>query len=202
MAKGKEHKKYEFGSKASVAMTKDAGVIVVAVAHPENIHDVHTQPEVLEVTEAIRGRRPIKAIVERGYRGRKKVGTTEILPPSKPLKGEARSLKNRMRQRFRRRAAIEPVIGHLKPDFRLSRCYLKGQLGDQLNLLVGAHGVGPAPTDATDLLAPNPRLTATASDPLEVIPINSTGSPLTKRLRGLRLFQGRLCCKPNVIYRP
>lgn len=42
MAKGKEHKKYEVGGKASVAMTKDTCVIVAAVAHPENIYDGHT----------------------------------------------------------------------------------------------------------------------------------------------------------------
>lgn len=138
VAKGKAHKKYEFGSKASVAMTKDTGVIVAAVAHPENIYDGHTLPGVLEVTESIMGQRPSKAIVDRGYRGRKKVGPTEILPPGKPPTGQTRSQKNRMRKRFRRRAAIEPVIGHLKHDFRLSRCYLKGQLGDQLNLLLAA----------------------------------------------------------------
>lgn len=119
-------------------MTKDTGVIVAAVAHPENIYDGHTLPEVLEVTESIMGRRPTKAIVDRGYRGRSKVGSTEILPPGKPLKGQTRSQKDRMRKRFRRRAAIEPVIGHLKHDYRLSRCYLKGQQGDQLNLLLAA----------------------------------------------------------------
>lgn len=36
LSKGKEHKKYEFGSKASVVMTKTHGVIVGAVAHEEN----------------------------------------------------------------------------------------------------------------------------------------------------------------------
>ena len=43
-----------------------------------------------------------------------------------------------MRKRFRRRAAIEPVISHLKADFRLLRCFLKGFKGDQLNLMLGA----------------------------------------------------------------
>ena len=138
VAKGKAHKKYEFGSKASVAMTKEKGVIVAAVAHPENIYDGHTLPEVLEVTEAIMGNAPNKAIVDRGYRGRQKVGETEILTPGKPPKGQTRSQKQSIKKRFRRRAAIEPLIGHLKQDYRLARCYLKGQVGDQINLLLAA----------------------------------------------------------------
>jgi hypothetical protein len=41
---------------------------------------------------------------------------------------------------FKRRAAIEPIIGHLKSDFRLSRNLLKGQVGDEINVLMAAHG--------------------------------------------------------------
>jgi len=43
-----------------------------------------------------------------------------------------------MRKRFRRRAAIEPVIGHLKHQYRLLRCFLKGHAGDQVNLMLAA----------------------------------------------------------------
>ena len=42
------------------------------------------------------------------------------------------------RKRCRRRAAIEPIIGHLKTDFRLSRNFLKGVTGDIINLLMAA----------------------------------------------------------------
>ena len=34
--------------------------------------------------------------------------------------------------------AIEPLIGHLKNDFRLVRNYLKGTVGDAVNLLLSA----------------------------------------------------------------
>ena len=47
VAKGKEHKKYEFGTKASVAMTKTHGVIVAAVAHEKNLYDAHALPKSL-----------------------------------------------------------------------------------------------------------------------------------------------------------
>jgi len=42
------------------------------------------------------------------------------------------------RKRFRRRAAIEPIIGHLKSNYRLKRNFLKGFMGDQINLLMAA----------------------------------------------------------------
>ena len=138
IAKGKEHKKYEFGCKASIAMTKDSGIIVSAVAHKTNQFDGHTLPEVLELADAIMGQTPKKAIVDRGYRGRKKVGETEILSPKRGGAEQSRSEKTRMRKRFRRRAAIEPVISHLKHDFRMARCYLKGYLGDSMNVKLAA----------------------------------------------------------------
>jgi IS5 family transposase len=46
--------------------------------------------------------------------------------------------KKNKREKFKRRAAIEPIIGHLKSDFRLARNYLKGFIGDQINLLLAA----------------------------------------------------------------
>ena len=46
--------------------------------------------------------------------------------------------KLRKREKFKRRATIEPIIGHLKSDFRLARNYLKGFIGDQINLLLAA----------------------------------------------------------------
>ncbi len=138
MSKGKEHKKYEFGSKASVVMTKTHGVIVGAVAHEENLYDGDALRPALEQTRAITGEQPAKAIVDRGYRGRKAVDGTEVLLPGKPKPGQNRRESARMRARFRRRAAIEPVISHLKHQYRLVRCFLKGFVGDQINLMLAA----------------------------------------------------------------
>jgi len=138
MSKGKEHKKYEFGSKASVVMTKTHGVIVGAVAHEENLYDGDALRPALEQTRAITDQQPAKAIVDRGYRGRKEVDGTEVLLPGKPKPGQSKRESAKMRARFRRRAAIEPVISHLKHQYRLMRCFLKGFVGDQLNLLLAA----------------------------------------------------------------
>jgi hypothetical protein len=42
--------------------------------------------------------------------------------------------RDKKRKLCKRRAAIEPIIGHLKSDFRLSRNLLKGQVGDEINV--------------------------------------------------------------------
>ena len=41
---------------------------------------------------------------------------------------------------LRRRAAIEPVIGHLKSDTRLDRNYLLGAEGDRINAILSGCG--------------------------------------------------------------
>jgi len=138
LSKGKEHKRYEFGSKASVVMTKTASVIVAAVAHEENLYDGDALLPALEQAQAITGQMPSRAIGDRGYRGRKTVKGTEVLVPGKAKAGQSKYQSAKMRARFRRRAAIEPVIGHLKSQYRLARCFLKGFVGDQVNLLLAA----------------------------------------------------------------
>lgn len=60
------------------------------------------------------------------------------MTPKPPKKDATNYEKRKARQRFRRRAAIEPRIGHLKSDFRLGRNFLKGQKGDAINLLLAA----------------------------------------------------------------
>src|SRR4249920_1529484 len=119
-------------------MTKTHGVIVAAVAHEKNLYDAHALPEILDQAEAMTDIRAKRAIVDRGYRGRKFVDSTEILVPGRAPRGQSRATSAAMRKRFRRRAAIEPLISHLKADFRLLRCFLKGFQGDQLNLMLAA----------------------------------------------------------------
>lgn len=138
MSKGKAHKRFEFGSKVSIVLTKDSGIAVGAYNFEENIYDGHTLPEVLEQIKRLTEKEPKVAIVDRGYRGESKVGNTEILRPKRPKKKATAYEKTKARKRFRRRAAIEPVIGHLKQDFRLSRNFLKGTQGDMVNVLLAA----------------------------------------------------------------
>jgi len=136
MSKGKAHKRFEFGSKVSITLTKNGGVAVGAYNFEENIYDGHTLPEVLEQTKELTGKEPKVAIVDRGYRGKAKIGETEIINSKRAKKNATPYEKSKARKRFRRRAGIEPIIGHLKQDFRLSRNYLKGTNGDMANVLL------------------------------------------------------------------
>ena len=138
VAKGKDHKKYEYGTKASVVMTKKSGIIIGATAHEKNEHDSKTIEAALSHAKQHRSK-PIKeAICDRGYRGKKEVDGTLVSVPDKPLKRNSKYQKEQKRKKFRRRAAIEPIIGHLKSDHRLARNYLKGFIGDEINLLLAA----------------------------------------------------------------
>jgi hypothetical protein len=121
---------------------------------PYNImpHCAKKAPPRRDRPEAITDIRARCAIVDRGYRGRKFVDGTEVLVPGRAPRGQSRAKSAAMRKRFRRRAAIEPVISHLKADFRLLRCFLKGFQGDQLNPDAGrrphgtsANGCGCSP---------------------------------------------------------
>ena len=138
ITKGKDHKKYEYGTKASIVATKDSGVIVGVASHSKNEHDSKTLE--LALTSANQTRTtPIKeAICDRGYRGVKEVIGTIISIPGSSLKRDSEYQKKNKREKFKRIAAIEPIIGHLKSDFRLARNYLKGFIGDQINLLLAA----------------------------------------------------------------
>lgn len=138
ISKGKEHKKYEFGSKASIITTKNSGVIVGALSFAKNLYDGHTLEKALRQVEQLRGERPEVGICDRGYKGSSRIGATQILIPKPPGKRATPYEKQKARKRFRRRAGIEPIIGHLKSDFRLGRNFLKGMVGDSINLMMAA----------------------------------------------------------------
>lgn len=138
ISKGKEHKKYEFGAKASIVITKNSGIIVGAYSLENNAYDGHTLPKALDQCEQLRDLRPAVAIVDRGYKGKTRIGETEILLPKPPKKATSNYEKKKARGRFRRRASIEPLIGHLKTDNRAARNYLKGVVGDTINIMLAA----------------------------------------------------------------
>ncbi len=95
-------------------------------------------PDVLEQVWQITETCPQVAICDRGYRGLARVGDTEILTPRRPKKSDTPCQRRNARMRFRRRAAIEPAIGHVKHDHRMARNFLKGVLGDAIDLFMAA----------------------------------------------------------------
>lgn len=140
IAKGKEAKKFEFGNKTGIVLTKTTKIVVGAIAFENNPYDGHTLEKHLEQTEYLTESRPKIGIVDRGYRGKKKINGTEIISPSVPKKEATQYERQKARKRFRARAGIEPVIGHIKHDHRMLKNYLKGVIGDQLNTLLAGTG--------------------------------------------------------------
>ena len=144
IAKGKVHKKYEFGCKVSVGRTSKKGVITAMKCFLGNPYDGDTIGATLEQVERVvnplGGKRPACVVYDRGGRGRRLVGDTKVMTP---IEGGNRNLdqaqKKWLRSLFRSRAAIEPTIGHLKSDYGLDRNFLSGIEGDVVNaLLAGA----------------------------------------------------------------
>lgn len=134
VAKGKAHKKYEFGVKVSLAVTQRDNFIVGALALPGNPFDGHTLRSALTQVERLTGTKPQRCFVDRGYRGH---GIEDI---AVHIAGQKRSLTRALRRALKRRNAIEPIIGHTKHDGLMGRNYLKGVAGDAMNAILSAAG--------------------------------------------------------------
>lgn len=133
IAKGKAHKRYEFGVKVGIVSTSKESFVIGMQALPGNPYDGHTLQSSLEQVQRITGQLPTEAYVDRGYKGH----GLETL--SVWIAGAKRGVTAAIKRKLKRRNAIEPVIGHLKSDGRLGRNFLKGELGDAMNaLLCGA----------------------------------------------------------------
>ena len=134
IAKGKVHKRYEFGVKASFAVTHEHGYVIGARSYPDNPYDGHTLADPLQQVEALTGIKPKRVFVDRGYRGHG-IEDTQVL-----LDGQKRGVTRHLKRQMKRRAAIEPEIGHMKSDGLLDRNYLHGTEGDAMNVLLVAAG--------------------------------------------------------------
>lgn len=136
ISKGKEHKKYEFGNKVSIMSTKNSGVIIGAVSCA-NEYDGHTLERTLEQQRRLTMHQVEATYVDRGYKGIQEVLGTKVYSP-KVKSTDSKSHKNKLKKGFRRRAAIEPIISHLKSNYRLNRNYYKGITGDAINVMLAA----------------------------------------------------------------
>ena len=134
IAKGKVHKKYEFGVKVGITVTNKSNFVLGARSFPGNPYDGHTLESCLEQAEILSGTRAKETFVDLGYRGVEVPGVT-IYKARQKRGVDTRRLKRALK----RRNAIEPVIGHMKNDGLLGRNYLKGELGDAMHaILCGA----------------------------------------------------------------
>jgi transposase, IS5 family len=112
IAKGKSHKKYEFGCKVSIATTSEDNFIVGSQALHGNPYDGHTLNGAVEQTEWLGDFEAKEIYVDRGYRGHDYEGPAKVHLARTGI----RKVKPTLRRWLKRRSAIEPVIGHMKTD--------------------------------------------------------------------------------------
>ena len=136
IAKGKVHRKYEFGCKASYVTSSKANWVLGAQAVHGNPYDGHTLQGALEQTAKLLGFEPEMAVCDTGYRGHNYQGKCNIQIVNRYRKKVPYSV----RFWWKRRSAIEPVIGHMKSENGLRRNRLKGVFGDEFNAILA--GVG------------------------------------------------------------
>ena len=138
IGKGKEHKRYEFGNKVSV-VRHWSGLIIGALSF-RNEFDGHTVEKSLEQVGRVYGREVKVLAGDRGYRGVERSGDTTVVIPDAPKPTDSRHIREKKHRLFRKRAGIEPVIGHCKSDHRLGRNFYKGLFGDSINIMLAAAG--------------------------------------------------------------
>src|SRR5271156_6268957 len=141
IGKGKAHRPYEFGVKVSIATTlhrsKGGQFIAHAKALPGNPYDGHTLATVIPEMESLVGNTLDRILTDKGYRGHN-------APPDHKFRvfisGQKRGVTPKIKRQLRRRAAVEPVIGHLKAEHRMDRNYLWYRRGDAANPILAAVG--------------------------------------------------------------
>lgn len=136
LAKGKAHQRYEFGCKVGLVTTARGNWVLGSQALHGNPYDGHTLGACLDQAARITGVTARHAYCDQGYRGHGFAGDAEI-----HIVGRGRrKLRRTERGYHNRRAAIEPIIGHMKTDHRMIRNFLKGQRGDRCNAVLAACG--------------------------------------------------------------
>ena len=125
--------------KVSLAVTHKQGLMVGARSFPGNPYDGHVLSAQLEQTANLlqdTGCAPKQGNVDLGYRG------VDADNPGVQIihRGKYKSLSDHDKKLLKRRQAIEPLIGHIKTDHRMDRCWLQGAVGDALHALSCAAG--------------------------------------------------------------
>jgi IS5 family transposase len=139
IGRGKARAPYEFGCKVSISTPvtapKGGQFVLHAKALHGNPYDGHTLSPVIAELEQLTGVEVRRIHVDKGYRGHNHPNRFRVW-----ISGQVRRVTRAIRREMRRRAAVEPVIGHLKSDHRMNRNYLKGRAGDRANAVLAAAG--------------------------------------------------------------
>jgi IS5 family transposase len=140
ISKGKAGKKYEFGNKIGLMVNPTELVILGVESYEGNPHDSKTIEPLLKQMDKNLNYHPEEVIYDRGGRGVTKINGVKISTPKAPLKKDNQYQRMKKGKKFRRRAAIEPVIGHLKKEFRMEQNYLQGESSPKINALLASAG--------------------------------------------------------------
>ena len=139
IGKGKARAPYEFGCKVSVATPvtspKGGQFVLHAKALHGNPFDGHTLGPMIADLEKLSGVETRRIHVDKGYRGHTHPHKFRVW-----ISGQVRRVTAVIRREMKRRAAVEPVIGHIKAEHRMDRNYLKGRDGDRINAVLAAAG--------------------------------------------------------------
>ncbi len=139
IGKGKARAPYEFGCKVSVATPvtspKGGQFVLHAKALHGNPYGGHTLGPVVAELEELTGIETRRIHVDKGYRGHNHPHRFRVW-----ISGQVRRVTASIRREMKRRAAVGPVIGHLKAEHRMGRNYLKGPEGDRINAVLAAAG--------------------------------------------------------------
>ncbi len=139
IGKGKARSPYEFGCKVSIAtpvtQPKGGQFVLHAKALHGNPYDGHTLKPVITEMQKLTGVEVRRIHVDKGYRGHNYPNKFRVW-----ISGQVRRVTKTIRREMKRRAAVEPVIGHVKAGHRMERNYLKGRDGDRANAVLAAAG--------------------------------------------------------------
>ena len=130
---------YEFGCKVSIAVPvtqpKGGQFVLHAKALHGNPFDGHALKGAVADFERNTGVEVRRIHVDKDYRGHGYPNRFLVF-----ISGQIRRTTAAIKREMKRRAAVEPVIGHLKVDHRMGRNYLTGQNGDRINAVLAAAG--------------------------------------------------------------
>lgn len=133
IAKGKVHRRYEFGCKVGIVTTLRNSFILAAKSFPGNPYDGHTLKPLIEIAEANSKVLSKTILLDDGYKGCKRQ-----FPDKTVMLTRDRNLSKAMKSKLKKRSKIEPVIGLAKAKCGLARNKLKGIAGDAINALLSA----------------------------------------------------------------
>ena len=104
---------------------------------PGRPYDGHTLETIIPDIEALTGAGIKRVLADAGYKGHNAPLTHKFRVFTT---GQKRGVTDKIKRQMKRRAAVEPVIGHIKNEHRMNRCWLAHTRGDATNAILAAAG--------------------------------------------------------------